>query len=72
MFMIMFLTWNLPSFFIQDCSNWVLCKVEENKGNAQSFNYSDEEDGTELSCLDEMFLSLDDDFDDISSSSKFM
>ncbi|XWS41304.1 hypothetical protein CRYUN_Cryun17cG0069900 [Craigia yunnanensis] len=54
-----------------DGSKWVLCKVEESKGNAQCFNYSDEEDGTELSCLDEMFLSLDDDFDDISSS-KFM
>ncbi|XVE86513.1 hypothetical protein DITRI_Ditri18aG0039700 [Diplodiscus trichospermus] len=47
-----------------DCSKWVLCKVEESKGNAQG----DEDDGTELSCLDEMFLSLDDDFDDISSS----
>ncbi|MBA0697387.1 hypothetical protein Goari_020928, partial [Gossypium aridum] len=46
---------------------WVLCKVEEHKGNAQSFNYSDE-DGSELSCLDEMFLSLEDDLDDISSS----
>ncbi|KAE8663621.1 NAC domain-containing protein 67-like isoform X2 [Hibiscus syriacus] len=52
-----------------DCSKWVLCKVEENKGNAQSFSYSDE-DGSDLSCLDEMFLSLDDDddLDDISSS----
>ncbi|XVF61036.1 hypothetical protein PTKIN_Ptkin08bG0096100 [Pterospermum kingtungense] len=51
-----------------DCSKWVLCKVEESKGNGQSFSNNDEDDGTELSCLDEMFLSLDDDFDDISSS----
>ncbi|KAH1038290.1 hypothetical protein J1N35_040033 [Gossypium stocksii] len=50
-----------------DSNKWVLCKVEEHKGNAQSFNCSDE-DGSELSCLDEMFLSLDDDLDDISSS----
>ncbi|GMI67822.1 Arabidopsis NAC domain containing protein 104, xylem NAC domain 1 [Hibiscus trionum] len=48
-----------------DC-RWVVCKVEEKKGNAQSFSYSDE-DGSELSCLDEMFLSLDDDVEDISS-----
>ncbi|XP_022773807.1 NAC domain-containing protein 104-like [Durio zibethinus] len=51
-----------------DCSKWVLCRVEESKRNAQSFSYNDEADGTELSCLDEMFLSLDDDCDDISSS----
>ncbi|GMI86686.1 Arabidopsis NAC domain containing protein 104, xylem NAC domain 1 [Hibiscus trionum] len=50
-----------------DCSKWVVCKVEEKKGNAQSLSCSDE-DGSELSCLDEMFLSLDDDLDDISSS----
>ncbi|KAE8690087.1 NAC domain-containing protein 67-like isoform X2 [Hibiscus syriacus] len=45
-------------------------KTKENKkvGNAQSFSYSDE-DGSEMSYLDEMFLSLDDDdLDDISSS----
>ncbi|KAK8716346.1 hypothetical protein V6N13_043659 [Hibiscus sabdariffa] len=41
-------------------SRWVVCKVEEKKGNAESFSCSDEE-GSELSCLDEMFLSLDDD-----------
>ncbi|XP_038997710.1 NAC domain-containing protein 104-like [Hibiscus syriacus] len=50
-----------------DCSKWVLCKVEEKKGNAQSLSYS-YEDGSALSCLDEMFLSMDDDLDDISSS----
>ncbi|EOX92580.1 hypothetical protein QUC31_003716 [Theobroma cacao] len=54
-----------------DCSKWVLCRVEESKGNSQSFSYSDEDDGTELSCLDEMFLSMDDDLDDISSSKFF-
>ncbi|XWS44696.1 hypothetical protein CRYUN_Cryun15aG0070100 [Craigia yunnanensis] len=55
-----------------DCSEyWVVCRVEERKGNAENFSYSDEDDGTELSSLDEMFLSLDDDLDYISSS-KFL
>ncbi|OMO57197.1 No apical meristem (NAM) protein [Corchorus capsularis] len=57
-------------------STWVLCRVHEstNKGNSQSMiNYSDEDEGTELSCLDEMFLSLDDDedLDDITSMRLF-
>ncbi|XWS33144.1 hypothetical protein CRYUN_Cryun22dG0053400 [Craigia yunnanensis] len=39
-----------------DCSEWVVCRVEERKGNAESFSYSDEHDGTELSCLDEMLV----------------
>ncbi|XVF14815.1 hypothetical protein REPUB_Repub09cG0093900 [Reevesia pubescens] len=51
-----------------DCNKWVLCRVEESKSNAQSFSYSDEDNGTELSYLDEMFLSLNDDLDDTSSS----
>ncbi|GMJ12948.1 Arabidopsis NAC domain containing protein 104, xylem NAC domain 1 [Hibiscus trionum] len=44
-----------------DYSKWVVCRVYER-------NYSDDDnndDGTELSCLDEVFLSLDD-LDDIS------
>ncbi|PON90204.1 NAC domain containing protein [Trema orientale] len=39
-----------------DCSKWVLCRVYER---------DDDDDGTELSCLDEVFLSLDD-LDEIS------
>ncbi|TXG60397.1 hypothetical protein EZV62_014970 [Acer yangbiense] len=50
-----------------DCSNrWVLCRIYEREENCQSYcNYDNEDDdnGTELSCLDEMFLSLDDDDD---------
>ncbi|KZV56914.1 hypothetical protein F511_21805 [Dorcoceras hygrometricum] len=38
-----------------DYSKWVVCRVYEN----------DDDDGTELSCLDEVFLSLDD-LDEIS------
>ncbi|KAB1206947.1 NAC transcription factor 25 [Morella rubra] len=34
-----------------DYSNWVVCRVYER---------DDDDDGTELSCLDEVFLSLDD------------
>ncbi|XP_023897127.1 NAC domain-containing protein 104 [Quercus suber] len=52
-----------------DCSKWVLCRVYERKGNfAQWFCISDDEDnGTELSSPDEMFLSaVDDEFDDTS------
>ncbi|KAK8627051.1 hypothetical protein V6N13_134679 [Hibiscus sabdariffa] len=42
-----------------DYSKWVVCRVYER-------NFSEEEDdGTELSCLDEVFLSLDD-LEDIS------
>nr|AIA57529.1 NAC domain-containing protein [Boehmeria nivea] len=39
-----------------DCSKWVLCRVYER---------DDDDDGAELSCLDEVFLSLDD-LDEIS------
>nr|UBT01639.1 NAC transcription factor 35 [Litchi chinensis] len=51
-----------------DCYKWVLCRVYEREGNSQSFYYGNDDDdnGTELSCLDEMFLSLDDDLADIS------
>ncbi|KDP47166.1 hypothetical protein JCGZ_00057 [Jatropha curcas] len=42
----------------KDHSKWVICKVYER-------NCDDEDDGTELSCLDEVFLSLDD-LDEIS------
>lgn len=43
---------------VQDHSKWVLCRVYEED--------EDEEDdgGAELSCLDEVFLSLDDDLDE--------
>jgi hypothetical protein len=48
----------------------VLCRVRERKGNlAECFSsYSDDEDnGTELSTPDEMFLSIiEDDLDEIS------
>ncbi|KAK9292779.1 hypothetical protein L1049_020759 [Liquidambar formosana] len=50
-----------------DSSQWVLCRVHERKGDSrQGLCYDDDDDGTELSCLDEMFLSLDDDYDEIS------
>nr|XP_043626797.1 NAC domain-containing protein 104 [Erigeron canadensis] len=42
-----------------DFSKWVICRVFEHCDS------EDDDDGTELSCLDEVFLSLDD-FDDIS------
>lgn len=45
-------------FFLQDYSKWVICRVYER-------NCDDKDDGTELSCLDEVFLSLDD-LDEIS------
>ncbi|KAM7251971.1 hypothetical protein ACFE04_023854 [Oxalis oulophora] len=38
-----------------DCSKWVICRVFE-----RNCDEDDDEDGTELSCLDEVFLSLDD------------
>ncbi|XP_062149341.1 NAC domain-containing protein 104-like [Alnus glutinosa] len=53
-----------------ECSKLVLCRVRERKGNlAECFSsYSDDEDnGTELSTPDEMFLSIiEDDLDEIS------
>lgn len=42
----------------QDYSKWVVCRVYER-------DEDDDENGTELSCLDEVFLSLDD-LDEIS------
>jgi hypothetical protein len=45
-------------------SNWVLCKVYEKKMSQQGASYSDEDiddNGTEVSWLDEVFMSLDDD-----------
>ncbi|KAK7412113.1 hypothetical protein VNO78_03560 [Psophocarpus tetragonolobus] len=39
-------------------NKWVICRVYERSG--------DDDNGTELSCLDEVFLSLDDDLDEIS------
>ncbi|KAG6775309.1 NAC domain-containing protein 104-like [Populus alba x Populus x berolinensis] len=49
-----------------DCSKWILCRVYQREGScSRSLNHSSDDDGTELSCLDEMFLSMDD-LDDIS------
>ncbi|KAG2716216.1 hypothetical protein I3843_03G115100 [Carya illinoinensis] len=55
----------------KDRTKWVLCRVHERKGNfAECFCCSDDDDnGTELSSLDEMYLStIDDDLDEISFS----
>lgn len=45
---------------IVDHSKWVVCRVYE-----ESYNNEDD-DAIELSCLDEVFMSLDDELDDIS------
>ncbi|KAK9110390.1 hypothetical protein Sjap_018450 [Stephania japonica] len=45
-----------------DANKWVLCRVFERNGGSQG---SIGEEGIELSCLDEVFLALDD-FDEIS------
>ncbi|KAK9230192.1 hypothetical protein WN944_023159 [Citrus x changshan-huyou] len=53
----------------EGCCKWVLCRVYEEDGNSKGFCHGDDDDddnGTELSCLDEMFLSLDDDLSDVS------
>ncbi|KAL9321423.1 hypothetical protein ACSQ67_013262 [Phaseolus vulgaris] len=42
----------------RDYNKWVICRVYERNG--------EDDNGTELSCLDEVFLSLDDDLDEIS------
>ncbi|WJX47772.1 hypothetical protein P8452_34425 [Trifolium repens] len=45
-------------------SKWVLCKVYEKKMSQQGSSYNDEDiddNGTEVSWLDEVFMSLDDD-----------
>jgi len=42
-------------FCVQDYSKWVICRVYE-----QNCSEEEDDDGTELSCLDEVFLSLDD------------
>ncbi|KAA3488510.1 NAC domain-containing protein 104-like protein [Gossypium australe] len=54
---------NLSIYYpVLDYSKWVICRVYE-----RSCSTSDEQDGgMELSCLDEVFLSLDDD-DEISN-----
>ncbi|CAA2974467.1 NAC domain-containing 104 [Olea europaea subsp. europaea] len=48
-----------------DYSNWVVCRVYERSGDDDDDDEDDDEDGQELSCLDEVFLSLDD-LDEIS------
>lgn len=44
----------LFSYIFQDYSKWVLCRVYE------SDSEEGDDDGPELSCLDEVFMSLDD------------
>lgn len=48
-------------------SNWVICRVFDSTGGGSQANCHDDE-GMELSCLDELFLSLDD-YDEVSLSS---
>jgi len=51
----------------QSWSQWVLCRVYEKMRSEQDVNcYSDEDEiGSELSWLDEVYLSLDDDLEEI-------
>ncbi|ESW09791.1 hypothetical protein PHAVU_009G156300 [Phaseolus vulgaris] len=52
----------------QSWSKWVLCRVYEKMRSEQGVNsYSDDDDesGSELSWLDEVYLSLDDDLEEI-------
>lgn len=57
---------------IQDLHKWVLCRAYQREGSnsCRGFGYKEddyEDSGTELSCLDELYLALEDDeFDDIS------
>ena len=55
---------NAPIYIIQDFSKWVICRVFEHSCDNND-DGDDDDDGIELSCLDEVFLSLDD-FDDVS------
>ncbi|KAF8404342.1 hypothetical protein HHK36_009225 [Tetracentron sinense] len=48
-----------------DSIRWVLCRVFERNGGSQGSLCEGDVDGAELSCLDEVFLSLDD-LDEIS------
>ncbi|KAE9608683.1 hypothetical protein Lal_00020726 [Lupinus albus] len=48
----------------QSWSNWVLCRVYENK--SQNFYCHDDDSGSELSLLDEVYMCLDDDLEEIS------
>ncbi|CAH9130658.1 unnamed protein product [Cuscuta epithymum] len=43
-----------------DYSKWVICRVYEQN------NENEDDNGIELSCMDEVFMSLDDDLDEIS------
>jgi hypothetical protein len=59
-----YLTWltYMHAWSLQESKNWVICRVFESSYDSQvSFH----EEGTELSCLDEVFLSLDD-YDEVS------
>ncbi|KAK3144723.1 hypothetical protein QOZ80_4AG0316960 [Eleusine coracana subsp. coracana] len=49
-----------------ECSNWVICRVSDSSCGSQ-VNFHEE--GMELSCLDEVFLSLDD-YDEVSLPNK--
>ncbi|KAK7399371.1 hypothetical protein VNO78_10553 [Psophocarpus tetragonolobus] len=49
-------------------SKWVLCKAYEKKSCESQQGYSDEDDtGTEVSWLDEFYMSLDDDLEEVIS-----
>ncbi|KAK7282307.1 hypothetical protein RIF29_10978 [Crotalaria pallida] len=50
----------------QSWSDWVLCRVYE-KNKFQTCCSHDDDSGSELSLLDEVYLSLDDDLEEISS-----
>ncbi|XP_027361480.1 NAC domain-containing protein 104-like [Abrus precatorius] len=53
----------------QSWSKWVLCRVYEKNKSQQGVNYcysDDDDSGTELSWLDEVYLTLDDDLEEIS------
>lgn len=47
-------------FFIYNFQEWVVCRVHESKNNSERITCDDNNE-TELSALDEVFLSLDDD-----------
>ncbi|GJN02887.1 hypothetical protein PR202_ga20278 [Eleusine coracana subsp. coracana] len=58
--------WNPICADEMECSNWVICRVSDSSCGSQ-VNFHEE--GMELSCLDEVFLSLDD-YDEVSLPNK--
>ncbi|KAJ4833523.1 hypothetical protein Tsubulata_030056 [Turnera subulata] len=52
---------------LKNCCKWVLCRVYQRTGSfSHGVEGDDDDNGSELSCLDEMFLSLDDELEEIS------